>query len=157
MEVAIRRANNGDAEIVSALNHEAQAIHAAALPRQFKPPGPDIFPAAAVRTLLGKPESILLLAHVGSHAVGYVYAEVVRRPETAFRYADKTIYIHHISVDQTYRKSGVGRALLDAVRKVGAELGIATLVLDVWTFNEEASSFFRRCGFRPYNQRLWTQ
>lgn len=157
MEVSVRRANDGDAEIVSALNHDVQAIHAAALPRRFKPPVPDTFPASAVKSLLSKPENILLLAHVGSHAAGYTYAELVRRPETAFRYADEMIYVHHISVSEAFRKRGVGRALLNAVRKVGAELNIATLALDVWTFNEEAYNFFRRCGFTPYNQRLWTQ
>lgn len=157
MEVTIRRANDGDAEIVSALNHDVQAIHAGALPQRFKPPGPDTFPASAVKTLLAKPENILLLAHVGSHAAGYAYAELITRPETAFRYADQMIYVHHISVGQRFRKLGVGRALLDAVRNVGAELGIAALALDVWTFNEEAYNFFRHCGFTPYVQRLWTQ
>ena len=110
-----------------------------------------------MKALLAKPENILLLAHVGSDAGGYVYAELVRRPETPFHYAYETIYVHHISVRQAFRKRGVGRALLDAVHEVGAELGVTTQVLEVWTFNEEACNFFRRCGFTPYNQRLWTQ
>ena len=32
----------------------------------------------------------------------------------------------------------------------------ATLALDAWTFNERARDFFRRYGFTPYNEMLWT-
>jgi GNAT superfamily N-acetyltransferase len=134
-----------------------RAIPYQSLPQRFKPPGPDTFPASTVKTLLAKPDNIVFLAHVGSRGAGYAYAEIVRRPETTFHFAYEMIYVHHISVGQSFRKHGVGRALVDAVRKVGTELGITNLALDVWAFNEEACSFFRRCGFTPYNHRLWIQ
>jgi ribosomal protein S18 acetylase RimI-like enzyme len=157
MPIAIRRATDADVHAVSALNEHVQAIHAAVLPRRFKPPGRHTFPPEAVRTLLAESRTILLVADVGSTPAGYVYAEVVRRPETPFHFAYEMIYVHHISVGTDFRKQGVGRALLDAVRNAGAELGIATLALDVWTFNAEARGFFRRYGLTLYNERLWTK
>jgi hypothetical protein len=30
-------------------------------------------------------------------------------------------------------------------------------MLDVWTFNEDARTFFRSNGFNPYNERLWNR
>jgi ribosomal protein S18 acetylase RimI-like enzyme len=65
------------------------------------------------------------------------------------------IYLNHISVAAPFRKLGVGRALVEAVRQIGAQHNISTLALDVWSFNEPARRFFRRCG--PYNERLWIE
>jgi hypothetical protein len=108
---------DADAQSVSALNEQVQAVHAAAFPGRFKPPGPDTFPPEAVRTLLVEARTVLFVAHVDSVAASYVCAEVVRRPETPFQYAYEMIYIHHISVAADFRRRGVGRAPL------------------VWTFN----------------------
>jgi GNAT superfamily N-acetyltransferase len=45
-------------------------------------------------------------------------------PETPFSYADDLVYLHHISVRPSYRRQGVGRALMDAVRSAARERGI---------------------------------
>jgi ribosomal protein S18 acetylase RimI-like enzyme len=157
MEIVIAPPIEADAEAISALNGEVQGVHATALPRLFKRPEPQSFPPSALRELLAKPENVVLLARLGPEPAGYVYAEIVRRPETSLRFAHTMIYLHHISVAVAYRKVGVGRALIEAVRKRGAEQGISTLALDVWSFNEPARRFFRRCGLTPYNERLWIE
>ena len=157
MEIVIAPATKADAEAVSALNREVQHVHATALPRLFKPPGPESFPPSAVGELLAKPENVVLLAWLGPEPAGYVYAEIVRRPETSLCYAQAMIYLHHISVAAACRNRGVGRALVEAVRQIGAQHGISMLALDVWSFNEPARRFFRRCGLTPYNERLWIE
>ncbi len=131
MPVAIRKANTADAEILSSLNVDVQAIHWTALPSQFRPPGPNTFPPAAAAALVAQPGSLVFVAEVDSLGVGYAYAEVIHRPETSFRYADDLVYLHHISVRPAYRKRGVGRALMDAVRSAADERDIAVLALDV--------------------------
>jgi ribosomal protein S18 acetylase RimI-like enzyme len=155
MTIAVRRATAADAELVSALNADVQAIHAAALPWRFKPPEPDSFPASEVIAILEVPENLFFLAHADREPAGYAYAEVVRRPETSLTFVYEAVYIHHISVRSEYRRQGVGSALLSAVRASGLELGIALLTLDVWSFNEDARAFFRQSGFSPYIERLW--
>jgi ribosomal protein S18 acetylase RimI-like enzyme len=157
MPPAIRKATAADAEAISSLNVDVQALHASALPACFKPPGPTTFPPSAAAALLSKPDNLVFVAEVDSQLAGYAYAEIVRRPETAFRYADEFVYLHHISVRPAYRKQGLGRALMDAVRAAAHERGIDVLALDVWTFNEDARAFFRRQGFSPYNERLWNR
>jgi len=157
MEIVIAPATEVDAEAISALNCEVQGVHAAGLPRLFKLPGPESFPPSAVRELLAKPENVVLLARLGSEPAGYVYAEIVRWPETSLRYAHAMIYLHHISVAAACRNRGVGRALVEAVRQIGAQHGISMLALDVWSFNEPARRFFRRCGLTSYNERLWIE
>jgi hypothetical protein len=47
MPIAIRRATTADAEIMSSLNADVQAVHWSTLPSLFKPPGPETFPPTA--------------------------------------------------------------------------------------------------------------
>ena len=155
MTIVVRRATDADAELVSALNADVQAIHAAAMPSRFKPPGPDTFPAREAMVLLARPENLVFLAHADGKPAGYAYAEIVRRPETSLTFAAEMIHVHHISVGAKFRRQGVGTALLGAVRAAGLELGITLLTVDAWSFNEVARAFFRRNGFNPYIERLW--
>ena len=156
MPITVRRATAGDAELLSSLNAEIQAIHAAALPSWFKPPGPQTFPPAAAAALVDNPNNLLFVAEDGAEPVGFVYAGVTRHAETPWRYASETIYIHQIGVRTAQRRRGVGAALIGAVRSEAASRNIASLALDVWSFNADAKAFFQRHGFAPYNERLWS-
>jgi len=41
-----------------------------------------------------------------------------------FPSATRLVYLHHICVRPSYRRQGVGRALMDAVRSAASERGI---------------------------------
>jgi ribosomal protein S18 acetylase RimI-like enzyme len=154
MAITVRRATVADAALLSSLNAEVQAIHAAALPGWFKPPGPQAFPPAAAAALLGNPYNLVLVAEVAAAPVGYVYAGVTSHPETPWRYAYDVVYVHQIGVRAAHRRLGVGAALLAAVRAEAASRNVALLALDVWSFNADARAFFQRQGFAPYNERM---
>ena len=81
----------------------------------------------------------------------------VRRAETPFSYAYEMVYVHQIGVAPDFRKRGVGRALLEAARAAAEEQGISLMAADLWSFNEDARAFFRRCGLTPFNERLWNR
>lgn len=155
MAIAVRRATAADAELVSALNADVQAIHAAALPWRFKQPGPNTFPPSEAAALIARAGHLVFIAETKGEPAGYAYAEVIRRPETAFHHAYESIYLHHISVGPSHRRHGVGTALLVAVRAAGKDLGIDLLTADVWSFNKDARAFFGRHQLAPYIERLW--
>ena len=155
MTIAVRRATTADAELVSSLNADVQALHAAAFPWLFKPPGPDTFPPAAAEALLAKPGHVVFIAELSGKPAGYAYAETIHRVETSFHYAHAMVYLHHISVRPECRRQGVGNTLLEAVRSVGKDQGITLMTAEVWAFNEDARAFFRRHGFSAYTERLW--
>jgi ribosomal protein S18 acetylase RimI-like enzyme len=157
MSILVRRASKADAEAISRLNADVQAVHAAALPGWFKPPSASTFPPAEAAELIEGPDSLVFLAELGSEPAGYAYAEVIRRPEEPWREAFEMAYLEHISVRPEFRRKGVGAALIGAWRAGAAELGITLLGLDVWSFNEDARRFFRRHGFTAYNERLWNR
>jgi ribosomal protein S18 acetylase RimI-like enzyme len=157
MAPVVRRASVDDAEVISSLNADVQALHARAFPWRFKPPGPTTFTPSDVATILVRPEHMFFVAELDGQPAGYAFAEVVRRPESPMHHAYDMMHLHHISVRPQHRRRGVGNALMDAVRGAGEELGITLVGLDVWTFNQEARAFFARQGFTPYNERLWNR
>ncbi|HKA78405.1 MAG TPA: GNAT family N-acetyltransferase [Xanthobacteraceae bacterium] len=157
MAIVVRRATIDDAALISSLNADVQAIHAAELPWRFKAPGPETFPPSSAASLLANPNNLVFVADIDSEPAGYAYAEVIRRGATSFHHAYETIYLHHISVRSERRRCGVGGRLIEAVRAAGHELGISLVTLDVWSFNDEARAFFRRHGFTPYIERLWSR
>ena len=125
------------------MNADVHAVHAQGLPDHFKPTNPDTFPPPAVRNLLTKPETLMILASVNDEPAGYLYAEIMHRPENAVRFDVSMLYIHHVSVRPSVRGMGVGKTLLKAARAAAHDHGITRLGLDVWAFNETARSFFR--------------
>jgi ribosomal protein S18 acetylase RimI-like enzyme len=153
----VRRATAADAEAISALNADVQAVHAHALPWRFKQPGPGTFTPADAAALIAADNRLAFIAEVDGEPAGYAYAEVVRRPETSSHYAHEMVYLHHISVRPEHRRKGVGTALIEAVRAAGKEAGINLLALDVWSFNDAARAFFEGHGFRRYNERMWNR
>jgi len=155
MKAVIREATEADADIISSLNIDVQAAHASAMPWWFKPASPDTFPPDVVARLLDDPSNLLFLAEVDSSPAGYVYAEVMDRPETSFNYAYQMVYVHHISVRSAHRRQGVGRALLEAVQTAANKRDARMISLDVWTFNAGARAFFSLNGFEAHSERLW--
>jgi ribosomal protein S18 acetylase RimI-like enzyme len=153
--IQVRRADANDATVLSQLNADVHAVHAQGMPDHFKPPSPLTFPPSLVSDLLAKPETLMFLAQMGDTPAGYLYAEVMFRPENAVRYDASLVYIHHISVRPCARRSGIGKALLDAAQAAAHSAGITRLGLDVWTFNEDARSFFGRQGFVAVREVLY--
>jgi ribosomal protein S18 acetylase RimI-like enzyme len=153
----IRAATRDDAESISMLNADLQAIHADALPWRFKQPSPGTFTPGDAEEFLATPNHIAFLAHADGLPAGYVVAEILRRDESALHHAHAMIYVHHISVRPDFQRRGIGRALLDAVKQHGEAIGISTLALDTWSFNRQALAFFRSYGLVPYNVRLWNR
>ena len=152
----IRKATTKDAATLSALNVDVQRIHAAAFPEIFKQPENDSFALDFMLERLADPLNTFLI--VSDHGVdaGYVFVKIIDRPENPFTHAWKFLYIDQISVKPAYRGRGYGKALMQAVRKLAQEMGIETIALDTWSFNEQALAFFREQGFATFNERLWT-
>ena len=153
MTIDIRKAKPGDAEIVAELNADVQALHVAAVPWLFKD---GTMALEAVERLLEAPDNIVLIAEADAAPVGYLYAEHRRIPETPLTHPYEILHVHHITVLESHRRSGVGQALMDALRAAGKERDVERISADVWSFNDRAQRFFDSHGLSPYMMRLWT-
>lgn len=158
MVAQIRRATTEDVAALSLLNGDVQKLHADALPHIFKQPSAATFPAATIRELMANPNNVFFMAIAGDgEAVGYAWAEIRRRPEDAAQFARNSVMVHHISVQPAQQHHGHGERLMAAVKALAKAEGIATVMLDTWSFNTEALGFFERHGCSIFNYRLWTE
>ncbi|MEU9120093.1 GNAT family N-acetyltransferase [Streptomyces sp. NPDC048506] len=110
---------------------------------------------AHFRAQIADPSVTVLLADgTESKALGYAIARVKNRPGSALTHSDVIVSLDQIAVVPDAARSGVGAALLEAVREVGRAAGCRRLVTDVWYFNEGARAFYQAAGFSPMNMLL---
>jgi ribosomal protein S18 acetylase RimI-like enzyme len=64
-------------------------------------------------------------------------------------------YLSDLVVARDYRRMGIGRALVDEVRRWLSRQRIETIQLQVYAQNLGGAAFWQSMGFVPYYDRLW--
>ena len=108
---------------------------------------------ALYASLFSKPETLLLLARHGDELIGYALTHVLAVEETwvpdTWRTGARIAEIESLAVTEVRRGEGIGSALMDAVERELAALGVDDLILGVLPGNEGARRLYERRGFRP--------
>ncbi|MBO4208909.1 GNAT family N-acetyltransferase [Micromonospora echinofusca] len=68
--------------------------------------------------------------------------------------ASDTAWLYDISVEEPYRRSGYGRAILAAVEALAREAGATRLGLNVFGHNTPAISLYQACGYEVMAQQM---
>jgi ribosomal protein S18 acetylase RimI-like enzyme len=100
-----------------------------------------------------KPDTVLLLAFDADALIGYALGHVVAVEETwisdTWRTGPRIAEVETLSVLPEYRGQGIGTALMDALDREIAALGIQDVIVGALAGNEDALRLYRRRGFRP--------
>ena len=147
MDIAVRRATKEDAAIV--------AEFAMKLVEQHHEYDPDRFAMLAsvegMKWFYGgqadAKDAAVLVAEIDGKVVGFAYVTYVETD-----YLDLAVFaaqLQDIYVEESGRRSGAGKALVDAAVKVAKEFGASKLILSVAAKNVIGRDFFEKCGFRP--------
>lgn len=147
--MSVRRATEADLDRLSALSEGIQRLHAEARPDLFREPDHGKLRAFLAEQLASG--SIVLIADVDSTVAGYLLAEIAARSANPFRHASKSLYVHHIAVDATLQRRGIGHQLIAAAVAIGRKEEADAVRLDSWSFNQDAHTFFEAEGFAPLN------
>jgi ribosomal protein S18 acetylase RimI-like enzyme len=94
------------------------------------------------------------LAEKDGEAVGYLFAQEVRREESLIRPALRWLILEHVAVAPSFQRQGVGTALMKALFVEASARKIDRIELEVWSFNGQAQRFFAQHGFAVFNQRM---
>lgn len=129
----VRRVREGDARVA------LECLQA------FEVEGPDrMLSEKDVRRFLSRPENILLVAESAGEPIGFALAYRLDRVDRE----RPMVCLYEIGVSEGHRRSGVGTALVGALRRVGEEIG----AVKTWTItnrsNEAAVRLFERTGAR---------
>lgn len=151
MEMIIASEDHLD-DLVS-LNIEVQKLHVGFEPAIFKEPNRDEIKAFFRDALKDKNREIFLCCNE-QQPIGYVLVQIGGHEGHAFCNAQKWIYIDQIAVKQEFRGKGVGKKLIKAAKDFASQHNINSIVLDVWSINENAKAFFEKQGFATFNERM---
>jgi len=93
---------------------------------------------------LDRGESVVFVAVANGSGVGFVQLY----PTFTSIGARRAWILNDLYVAPEARRQGVGRALMDAARKMAEETGAAWLELATAKDNERAQALYRSCGYR---------
>lgn len=79
--------------------------------------------------------------------VGYAICKIRHTHENALFRDRCTLFIEDFCVDPTLQRSGVGRALIEEVKRRAISAGCNNIELNVWECNKGAVLFYEACGF----------
>lgn len=140
-----------DLDTLARLNRYVHEPHVAQQPDFFKP-----YDFATVRAffakMVGKDQHQFLIAELDGEAIGYVWIEYFRRPESAFNFANTKVRVHHLCIVDDKQQQGFGRQLLLEVERRALAQGIHKIDLDYWMSNDGVDVFYERLGFEKMRQ-----
>jgi ribosomal protein S18 acetylase RimI-like enzyme len=93
---------------------------------------------------------ILVAENADGQVVGYAWVGL----DEPQRKSPDTAWLYDIRVEEPYRRSGYGRAILAAVEALVREAGAARLQLNVFGHNAAAISLYQTCGYEVVAQQM---
>ena len=143
----IRRANAKDIPRVLELLTQVCNVH--------NKGRPDIFKANATKYNENELKKIFLdekspvfVFEKNQNVVGYIFCELQETKNNNVLFDCKTLYIDDLCVDESERKSGIGKRLYENAVEYARSLGCNRVTLNVWELNPTAKRFYENLGMK---------
>jgi GNAT superfamily N-acetyltransferase len=149
--LTIRPARLADAPSLDALFEVLDELHRQARPHVFRKPPVVRREQIWLEEMIQGPDSAILLAEgIDRTIIGLAVLAVRSIAAIPIREARQLVEI----IELEARHLGVGRCLIDAAKTWARERDIPALEVSAWSFNREATDFYRRIGFEPTVERF---
>ena len=103
-----------------------------------------LFPEELYSELLKNRE--LYVAKLDGAVIGFAWVRI-RTAEGVGLVTRKVMLINQVCVDEALRNHGIGTRMMEEVRVLARAFGCTDLQLSVYPQNDEAVSFYQKCGF----------
>ena len=135
------------------LNESVHNLHYAAHTDRFSPFNRSLF-RPWFEKFLQQDQVICVFVKEGMEYIGYaLLIHKKSHSSNPFSNAEfESLYIDQMSIEKEYQNLGVGKRLIDFVKKLAAEKGIPKVQLDVWSDNLVAKAFYLKNGFSTYRE-----
>lgn len=151
MNISVRMAQPEELDVLARLLDEVVLLHHQEDPTQFL--GPE---AAAHHRYLDErfqdPDAAIFVAEAESAPAGV--AVTVIREAPPFLNPNRFVLLENLAVSTRFRRTGVGRKLVDAAMLWAQARDMKELDLNVYEFNHTAIHFYEALGFRTVSRRM---
>ena len=152
MNINVRLAKPDDYKNVITLLQEMHLEHVLAEPAIFI--NEEVLSEEEYLERLQDESSLILIAEKSKEFAGFCVCRMVTAEKNPGLTARKLFRINNIAVGSDKRRLGVGEALYRAARDAAQKHTCDAIDLNVWTFNDEACSFYEALGMRCVNKRF---
>lgn len=143
----IRRAADGDIDIINKLLYQVHKVHSDARPDIFKP-GAKKYTDEELRVLISQDNTPIFVAEKDGTVAGYAFC-VYKQLISDNNMTDiKTLYIDDLCVDENKRGCRIGQSLYEYVVNYAKENGFYNVTLNVWADNSAAVKFYEKIGLK---------
>lgn len=142
-----------DLEQVNIIRREVNDLHIKGEPKIFKQGFPKQM-QDYVKEFVDSDKKYLIVSENVGEIDGFLMAESVVKPETVYRYELKFLEIKELGVLTKFQKNDIGKKLLDKAKEIAKNVGENNIILNMWTFNENALSFYEKYGFKTYRNYM---
>ena len=148
-----REANSDDLPAICVLGEEVNAVHHRAFPEVFSGPGVHDRDAAHWLSSIGKEAATTFVAEDAGELVGFVNVSIVAESHSLLQ-PMRFGRVGSVSVTETKRGQGIGRALMNLAQDWVVQHGGTELRLNVWAFNTQALHMYEELGYEIRSHSL---
>ena len=149
----MRSATESDYDEVSTVFAEQNSFHVELVPRYIAAVDPPIS-QEEFDHFVSSPEHALFVAEEHGQIVGTALAELRDADDEPFIVSRRFVFLMDLIVVRAQRRSGSGRALMEAVEAWAAEQGVSDIALTVWQRNERVIAFYESLGYESVRYRM---
>ena len=136
-------ATKNDRLEINRLARQVHEMHVSWRPDLFILPE-ELYPEELYSQLIKARE--LYVAKLNGTVVGYCWLRI-RVSDAIGRIPRKIMLIDQLCVDEALRNHGIGTQMMEEVRVLARAFGCTDMQLGVYPQNDEAVSFYQKCGF----------
>lgn len=150
MNYKVRKAQEKDIPAIHKLLIQVCKVHHNGRPDLFKEEGSRKYTDEQLKEMItDESRPILVAVNEDDEVVGYAFCIFQQHINDNILTDIKTLYLDDLCVDEQMRGQHIGRILYQEVLNFASVNGCYNVTLNVWSCNETAMRFYKKCGLRP--------
>ena len=149
----VRYATLDDLNQINIIRKQVNDLHVKGYPNFFKPGFSQAIQEYA-KEYINQNDKFLLVYEDNGLICSYAMVNVVIKPETPYRYQLQYLEIEEIGTLQTQQGKGYAKEIIQNIKNIALERKLHKIELNMWNFNENASKFYEKVGFKTYRKYL---
>lgn len=102
-------------------------------------------------------DSDIIVIEDDNKVMAYALVNYEKTIETFDKKSREVYYIQEIMISDAYQHQGLGKKMIEFLKKDAFQKGYKSIELDVWNFNQNAINFYKNVGFREVQLIMSTE
>ena len=151
----IREATQDDYRGLCEVFEEVDILHCEAIPHVFQRSHRPARTEEFISDVITNDDEALFVAEYDDQIIGIVQISIREAPDIPIMVPRRYAVITNLAVKEKFRRSGIGRSLVEKAHRWAMKKGATQIELNVWEFNRPAIAFYEKLGYATATRRMW--